>query len=129
MPKKYQKPKNKNSRYTHNRPYHGCWWDYGKEYRKAARKRMKALRHKLLFHIPLTDEEKEMVAITRLTAESAIDHEGHVCSENEYVTDENGKRKWVRKPYSGKTERWRFMNPKEMREKYGKPQKELDKKK
>ena len=129
MPKKYKKPKNKNRRYTHNRPYHGCWWETDKESRKAARKSMKALRHKLLFHIPLTDEEKKIVEMTHLTAETGIDHTGHPCSEYNWIKDANGKNVIIRKPYSAKTERWRYINPKEMREKYGKPKKELDKNK
>ena len=129
MPKKYQKPNNKNRRYTHNRPYYGCWWETDKETRKAARKSMKALRHKLLFHIPLTEEEEAMVKRTGVTADCALDREGHVCNERKYIKNEDGKFFFETIPNTGKTERWSFLNPKEMREKYGKPKKRVDKNK
>lgn len=43
----------------HNRPAHGEWNYYDKETRKQCRKLFKSVRHKLLFRIPLTDEEEE----------------------------------------------------------------------
>lgn len=129
MPKKYKKPKNKNRRYTHNRPYYGRWWESDKETRKASRKLMKLLRHKLLFHIPLTEEEEAIVKRTGVTADCALDREGGVCNESRFIKVEDGKFFFETIPNSGKTKRWRFLNPKEMREKYGKPEKEVDKNK
>lgn len=43
----------------HNRPTHGEWNYYDKETRKRRRKLFKSIRHKLLFHIPLTDDEEK----------------------------------------------------------------------
>ena len=43
----------------HNRRHHGSWSIYGtKEERKANRRLFKAVRHKLLMCIPLTEEEQ-----------------------------------------------------------------------
>lgn len=44
----------------HNRINHGDWSCYGdKQERKERRKLFKSVRHKLLMHIPLTEEEEE----------------------------------------------------------------------
>ena len=86
----------KDKRRTHNRPAYGpfCWYSGNKENRRL----MKGLRHKLLFHIPLTDEEKWIVEKTGLTATSQLDNSGGV---------KNGR-------YRG-TDKWRYTNPKEER--------------
>lgn len=97
MPKKYKKPDNPNRKYTHNRPYYGPWWDTTKEARKEGRKFSKALRHKLLFKIPLTEEEKRWVKLFKMTAHSALDREGRVKTGHH-------------------SDRWRFLNPKEEKE-------------
>ena len=86
----------KDKRRTHNRPVYGELWPYSGD--KDRRKMMKAIRHKLLFHIPLTDEEKWIVEKTGLTATSQLDNRGGV---------KNGRYRW--------TDKWRYMNPKEER--------------
>lgn len=84
----------KDSKRTHNRPVYGELYPYSGD--KERRKLMKALRHKLLFHIPLTEDEQDIVDKTGLTATSQLDNQGNV---------KHGK-------YSSK---WRWMNPKEQR--------------
>ena len=79
---------------THNRPYYGQWHEYGKEWNKWHRKLMKGIRHKLLFHIPLDESEEEIVKQSGLTENSPLDRQGFVKRNN-------------------KTDKWRFMNPKE----------------
>lgn len=83
----------KDKRRTHNRPVQGELYPYTGD--KAERKKMKALRHKLLFHIPLTEEEQKIVDRTGLTATSKLDSRGNVYSEGHT------------------TNRWRYLNPKE----------------
>ena len=64
---------------VHNRPYHGPWYEYyNKEERKARRKLFKAIRHKLLFEIPLTDEEKEYQRKLGIDVNSKMNSQGSV---------------------------------------------------
>jgi len=56
-------------------------WDTSKEgraARKKNRKIIKAVRHKLLMHVPLTDDEKKIVVRERITAGCGIDYVGNV---------------------------------------------------
>ena len=62
----------------HNRPGYDPWCYYGKEERKHRRKLFKAVRHKLLFHIPLTEEEKEFQNANGITENSKMSFEGEV---------------------------------------------------
>ena len=62
----------------HNRPYHGSWCFYDKEERKRRRKLFKAVRHKLLFHIPLTEEEIEFQNENGITENSKMTFEGEI---------------------------------------------------
>lgn len=108
--KKYEKPKNPNKRGTHNRPYLGSWEsECDKETAKKNRKFMKALRHKILFHIPLDDVEKELVECYKLTADTGFDRNGNPNREYDWKNNEY-------KPRSGTTNRWRFLDPKEVKE-------------
>lgn len=64
---------------VHNRPYYGPWYEYyNKEERKARRKLFKAIRHKLLFEIPLTDEEKEYQRKLGIDVNSKMNSQGSV---------------------------------------------------
>jgi len=51
---------------------------WSKEDRKEWRKQVKAVRHKLLMHISLTDEEKAFVINHNVTANCGISRDGHV---------------------------------------------------
>ena len=56
----------KNTKGVHNRSYYGPWYEYyDKDERKRRRKLFKAIRHKLLFEIPLNDEEIEFQKFNR----------------------------------------------------------------
>jgi hypothetical protein len=64
---------------VHNRPFHGPWYEmYTKEERRARRRLFKAIRHKLLFSIPMTDEEKVYQSKYGITINSKMDHSGSV---------------------------------------------------
>lgn len=61
----------------HNRTPHGPWdyiWD--KNERKQRRKLFKAVRHKLLFHIPLSAEEEEYRQRYNITPDTKMSFEG-----------------------------------------------------
>ena len=60
----------------HNRPYWGRWSFDDKEERKRRRKLFKAVRHKLLFNIPLTEEELEFQNANGITANSKMTFDG-----------------------------------------------------
>ena len=72
----------------HNRPGYGPWCYYHKEERKHRRKLFKAVRHKLLFNIPLTDEEIEFKEKLKIESDTPMTSDGRVN-------------------YSGRSERWR----------------------
>ena len=77
----------------HNRPHTGPWYEYyNKEERKARRKLFKAIRHKLLFGIPLTEEELEYQKKLGIDVNSKMDYQGRVTvgSGNKWVMI-NGK--------------------------------------
>lgn len=80
---------------VHNRPFRGPWYEYyNKEERKARRKIFKAIRHKLLFGIPLTEEELEYQKKLGIDVNSKMSCAGSVTI---------GKRKWIVKngnPYA-----------------------------
>lgn len=72
-----------------NRPFYGPWYIYyDKEERKLRRKLFKAVRHKLLFNIPLTDEEAELKEKLKIESDTPMTSDGRVN-------------------YSGRSERWR----------------------
>ena len=80
---------NKNKLKT-GRPYYGKWYDYGtKKDKKERRKNIKAIRHKLLMHIPLSDSEKELVVRQHITAFCGIDRNGFIRHAEESVRFEN----------------------------------------
>lgn len=80
---------NKNKLKT-GRPYYGKWYDYGtKKDRKERRKNIKAIRHKLLMRIPLSDSEKELVVRQHITAFSGIDRNGFTRHAKESIRFEN----------------------------------------
>ena len=65
----------KNKKGVHNRPAYGPWYErYDKDERKARRKLIKAIRHKLLFHIELTDDES-----------MGLDEEGYFMEITDFV--------------------------------------------
>lgn len=67
----------KDKRGIHNRPYTGEWISYrDKEERKHHRRMFKAVRHKLLMCIPLTDEEDLYRIKWGINADSKMDYEG-----------------------------------------------------
>lgn len=61
----------------HNRLHHGLWSQFGtKEERKERRRLFKSVRHKLLFHIPLTDEEENFRASRNINEHSLMRFDG-----------------------------------------------------
>lgn len=61
----------------HNRRPYGPWNDYGdKDERKYNRKLFKTVRHKLLFQIPLSDEEEEYRKKYNITPNLKMSFEG-----------------------------------------------------
>lgn len=95
---------NKNKKRTHNRPFYGpFWWveRLSKEEAKQNRKYMKGIRHKLLFHIPLTEDEQKTVDEYGLTSRTGLNREGFPST---YYDEETQK-------YT--TRKWRFFDPKE----------------
>lgn len=82
----------KNIKKVHNRSYYGPWHEYyDKNERKRRRKLFKAVRHKLLFEIPLTDEEIEFQKKNNIDVNSRMDYQG-------------------RRKNSDKTDRWRRLD-------------------
>lgn len=78
----------KNKKGVHNRPYYGPWYEcHDKDERKRRRKLFKAVRHKLLFNIPLNEEELEFQKKTGIDVNSKMDYQG--------------RRKW-----DNKTDKW-----------------------
>ena len=72
-----------------NRPFYGPWYIYyDKEERKLRRKLFKAVRHKLLFNIPLTDEEIEFKEKLKIESDTPMTSDGGVN-------------------YNGRSKRWR----------------------
>lgn len=79
----------KNTKGVHNRPLHGPWYEmYTKDERKERRKKFKAIRHKLLFNIPLTEEELLYQKKLGIDVNSKMNRNGSVKYNNK--TD-----KWV----------------------------------
>lgn len=75
---------------VHNRSYWGPWYEYyDKDERKARRKLFKAIRHKLLFNIPLTEEETEFQQKLGIHVNSKMDYQGRVKGTSE-------TKRWVR---------------------------------
>jgi hypothetical protein len=71
----------------HNRPSYGEWNYSDKETRKRCRKLFKAVRHKLLFHIPLSDEEEEYRRKHNIKEDTKMTFEG----ESDYSNRESTK--------------------------------------
>ena len=71
---------------VHNRPYHGPWYEwYSKDERKARRRLFKAIRHKLLFCIPLTEEEKEYQKKVHININSPMTREGRIGGDDRWI--------------------------------------------
>jgi hypothetical protein len=84
----------KNSKGVHNRPARGPWYEYyDKDERKARRKMIKAIRHKLLFNIPLTDEESVYQKKFGVDVNTKMDYQGRVkySDKTDKWTEEDGK--------------------------------------
>lgn len=78
----------KNKKGVHNRPYWGPWYEYyDKDERKRRRKLFKAVRQKLLFNIPLSQEELGFQKKAGIDVNSKMDYQGRV-------------------KYSDKTDKW-----------------------
>lgn len=60
----------------HNRMPYGPWHYSDKNERKYYRKLFKAVRHKLLFQIPLSDEEEEYRKKYNITPDTKMSFEG-----------------------------------------------------
>ena len=74
----------KNTKGVHNRPLHGPWYEYyDKDERKRRRKLFKAVRHKLLFEIPLNDDEIEFQKKNNIDVNSKMDYQGRRKYNNE----------------------------------------------
>lgn len=74
----------KNTKGVHNRPYYGPWHEYyDKDERKRRRKLFKAVRHKLLFEIPLTDEEIDFQKKNGIDVDTKMDYQGRHKYSNE----------------------------------------------
>ena len=79
----------KNTKGVHNRPLHGPWYEmYNKDERKERRRKFKAIRHKLLFNIPLTEDELLYQKKLGIDVNSKMNRNGSVKYDNK--TD-----KWV----------------------------------
>ena len=73
----------KNKKGVHNRPYYGPWYEcHDKDERKRRRKLFKAVRHKLLFNIPLNEEELEFQKKTGIDVNSKMDYQGRSKWDN-----------------------------------------------
>lgn len=77
---------------VHNRPHTGPWYEYyNKEERKARRKLFKAIRHKLLFGIPLTEEELEYQKKMGIDVNSKMSCDGRVTTMKKKWITKNGR--------------------------------------
>lgn len=81
----------KNKKGVHNRPAYGPWNErYNKDERKVRRKLIKAIRHKLLFHIELTNDESEYQKRYHIDVDTKMDYQGdvkHSSKTDKWVSD------------------------------------------
>ena len=81
----------KNKKGVHNRPAYGPWYErYNKDERKVRRKLIKAIRHKLLFHIELTNDESEYQKRYHIDIDTKMDYQGnvkHSSKTDKWVSD------------------------------------------
>lgn len=75
----------KDTKGIHNRIRHGSWSRYGtKEERKERRKLFKRVRHKLLMHIPLNEQEESFRNQWQIDEKTKMDCRGLPCIYGKY---------------------------------------------